>query len=75
MMKKKAGLKIKMKMILGIKMVLLITRNLMDFFFLQKDNTEKNKIQVNLVRSGSRDLKEKIEEIGKDEKKLKNQMK
>ena len=31
-------------------------------------NTEKNKIQVNLIRSGLRDLKEEIEDMDKDEK-------
>ena len=31
-------------------------------------NTEKNKIQVNLIRSELRDLKEEIEDMDKDEK-------
>ena len=37
-----------------------------------KKNPEKNKIQVNLISSGLRDLKEEIEDMYEQEKETKN---
>ena len=33
-------------------------------------NTDTSKIRVNLIRNGSRNLKEEIKEMGKDEKRI-----
>ena len=35
-----------------------------------KTNSEINKIQVNMIKSGLRDLKEKIEDMSKEEKQI-----
>ena len=35
---------------------------------IRSKNTERNKIQINIVKNGLRDLKEKIEDMGDDEK-------
>ena len=37
-----------------------------------KNNPEKNKIKVNLINSGLRDLKEEIEDMSEEEKETKN---
>ena len=37
-----------------------------------KNNPEKNKIKVNLINSGLRDLKEEIEDMNEEEKETKN---
>ena len=37
-----------------------------------KNNPEKNKIRVNLINSGLRDLKEEIEDMSEEEKETKN---
>ena len=37
-----------------------------------KNNFEKNKIQVNLINSGLRDLKEETEDMNEQEKEIKN---
>ena len=40
-----------------------------------KNNVGKNKIQVDLIKSGMRDFKEEIEDMSKKEKKLNDRMK
>ena len=37
-----------------------------------KNNLEKSKIQVGLINSGLRDLKEEIKDVGKQEKQIEN---
>ena len=37
-----------------------------------KNNPEKNKIKVNLINSGLRDLKEEIEDMSEEEKEIEN---
>ena len=37
-----------------------------------KNNPEKNKIQVNLIKSGLSDLKEKIGDMTEEEKEIEN---
>ena len=39
---------------------------------MSKNNSEKNKIQVGLINSGLRDLKEEIKDVGKQEKQIEN---
>ena len=51
------------------------TKSLLKHLEKSKNNAEKNKVQVNLIKSGLRDLKNEIKEMSEDEKKLKNQMK
>ena len=40
-----------------------------------KNTAEKNEIQVNLIKSWLGDFKEEIEDMNKEEKKLKDRMK
>ena len=37
-----------------------------------RNSSEKNKIQVNLINSGLRDLKEEIEDMSEQEKEIEN---
>ena len=37
-----------------------------------KNDSERNKIQVNLINSGSRDLKGEIKDMGEEEKRIEN---
>ena len=39
---------------------------------MSKNNSERNKIQVGLINSGLRDLKEEIEDMSEEEKEIEN---
>ena len=47
-------------------------RDLLEKLKKLKNNPEKNKIRVNLINSGLRDLKEEIEDMSEEEKETKN---
>ena len=49
--------------------------NVLKNFKKSKTNPKRNKIQVNMIRNGLRDLKEEITNMSEEEKKSKNQMK
>ena len=50
-------------------------RDLLEKLWKSKNNSEKNKIQVDLINSGLKDLKEKIEDMMNKKKKSKTQIK
>ena len=49
--------------------------NVLKTFKKSKNNSERNKIQVSMIKNRLRDLKEKITDMSEEEKKSKNQMK
>ena len=46
--------------------------SLLEKLWRSKNDSERNKIQVNLINSGLRDLKEEIKNIGEEEKQIEN---
>ena len=49
--------------------------NVLKIFEKSKNNLKRNNIQVNMINSGLKDLKEEITNMSEEEKKKKNQMK
>ena len=49
--------------------------NVLKIFEKSKNNLKRNNIQVNMINSGLKDLKEEITNMSEEEKKSKNRMK